>query len=112
MPDEKSPEILDMEFTRPESYVVSLRLNAEESRNLTDEARRAGMKLSTFIKAVALEAVAQKRAMRQTKILLLGGNASISVRAVVSEGARAVETAGARQVESTQADRTAGWSVA
>ena len=101
MPDEKVPETLDVEFTRPESYVVSLRLNAEESRTLTDEARRAGEKLSTFIKAVALEAIAQRRIARDGKILLAGGDGPITVHAVISKGPWGIETTGTRRVEST-----------
>lgn len=43
-------------FARPESYTVSVRLNAEESRVLTEAARFYHMKLSTYIKQQALVA--------------------------------------------------------
>jgi len=43
-----------MELERPESYVLSVRLNADESRALTAAARWHGEKLSTYIKRRAL----------------------------------------------------------
>lgn len=39
-----------------DGYVLSVRLNAEESRALTEAARFHGMKLSTYIKREALRA--------------------------------------------------------
>ncbi len=41
-------------FRTPEGYVLSVRLNRDESRILTDAARRRGLKLSTYIKGAAL----------------------------------------------------------
>lgn len=44
-----------MQLERPEGgYVLSMRLNAEESRVLTEAARFRGVKLSTYIKQQAL----------------------------------------------------------
>ncbi len=63
-----------IKFTRPESYVVSVRLNDKESKALTAEARLAGEKLSTFIKAAAIEAVARRRAEREQKTVSLGNS--------------------------------------
>ncbi len=58
----------EMTFTRPDSYVVSVRLNVEESKALTAEAKRSGEKLSSFIKAAALETVERRRAVREQKL--------------------------------------------
>ena len=52
---EDSGEALDVQFRAPESYVLSVRLNRAESSELTEAARRAGQKLSTYLKAAALE---------------------------------------------------------
>ncbi len=46
----------EIRFRIPESRVLSVRLNRNESRVLTDAARRRGMKLSTYIKGAALDA--------------------------------------------------------
>ena len=65
MPDNRDPnEPLDIRFRRPESYVVSVRLNAEESAVLTEAADEADEKLSTFIKAAAIAMVEQRRRER------------------------------------------------
>lgn len=52
-------------FKRPESYVVSMRLNREESRLITRAAEFHGLKLSTWIKRAAL-AEARKPLIRWT----------------------------------------------
>ena len=70
---------LSLQFKRPESYIVSVRLNREESRVFTDEARRVGGKLSTTIKALALEASANRRQVQGARAPLAagGGNATV-----------------------------------
>jgi hypothetical protein len=78
MADTQRSQAIDMKFKRPDSVVVSLRLNADESRKLTGEARRAGEKLSTFIKAAALETVARRHETRRFD-MSVGGGEGVSV---------------------------------
>ena len=61
---ERAWEEVDVALVRPESYVLTIRLNASESKELTAEARIAGQKLGTFIKSAALETIARHRAAR------------------------------------------------
>jgi hypothetical protein len=51
----------DIRLKAPDSYVVSVRLNREESRALTDAAQFHGVKLSTWIKQQALREAALPR---------------------------------------------------
>lgn len=87
MPDPVQPEQvweeMEVAFVRPESYVVSIRLNADESKQLTEEARVAGQKLGTFIKSAALETIARRRVTRAAAVLLGSGGSNISIKAVV-----------------------------
>lgn len=48
-----------MEFEVPSERVVSVRLNKEEAQALTAAARFRGMKLSTYIKSIALRDASQ-----------------------------------------------------
>lgn len=78
MADTQRSQAINMKFKRPDSVVVSLRLNADENRKLTGEARRAGEKLSTFIKAAALETVARRHETRRFEVSV-GGGEGVSV---------------------------------
>ena len=57
-------EELDIRLVAPESRIVSVRLNREEQRILTNAARFHGEKLSTYIKQRALRSASSP----QTKI--------------------------------------------
>ncbi len=103
MPDEGT-EQLDMSFRRPDSYVVSVRLNAEESRELTAAARRAGERLSTFIKAAALDSVRRHNAAHHVQVSLGDDpwpNARVSIRAVIGSIPPESATTAGRNPESS-----------
>ena len=74
-PDSPS-DATEIRFKRPDSYVVSVRLNRDESETLTEEARRAGEKLSSFIKAAALETCQRRELERASARFEIGGSAT------------------------------------
>ena len=97
MPDSRqeprADEAIEMELRRPKSYVTSIRVSPDESRALTRAARRARMKLSTFIKAAALDA-AESQLARAEPTFQLGGSTN-TVKVYLTRGDSATHAQGA-----------------
>jgi len=97
--DNLGPEELDVRFRRPDSQVVSVRLNVDESRELTEAARMASQRLSTFMKEAALE-VARRHTALRTEVHV-GGSTEAGRVVVVSSGASQRFVSGCRATDVT-----------